>query len=178
MANNNDAHESWVEDRLGTLETPGEFQPDAAGARIRLRERDAAAATRTSRASTAAVLAAEGQTMLALPWPRAAAQRLWDRLSLGRVEIVQISRKDLPESVAAVFTMEDRSRPMPEAVRDAADAERVAGFRPSLPPPGVLRGPPNLSVVRSVAFTTLPLRTGDIERALAASGISDVSVPR
>ena len=157
---------------------PGGFQPDAGGARIRLRERDAAAAKRTRRASTAAVLAAVGLTMLALPWPRAAAQRLWDRLSLGRVEIVQISRKDLPESVAAVFTMEDRSRPMPEAVRDAADAERLAGFRPSLPPPGVLRGAPNLSVVRSVAFTTLPLRTAAIERALAGAGISDVTVPR
>ena len=89
---------------LGTLGTPGGFQPDAAGARIRLRERDAAVAKRTSRASTAAVLAAVGLTMLALPWPRAAAQRLWDRLSLGRVEVVQISRNDLPESVAAVST--------------------------------------------------------------------------
>ena len=179
MANNNDAHESrWVEDRLGALDAPGEFQPDVAGARLRLRQRDATAATRTRRAWTAGVLAAAGLTVLALPWPRAAAQRLWDRLSLGRVEIVQVSRKDLPEDVAAVFTMQDRSRPMPEAVRDAADAERVAGFRPSLPPPGVLSGTPNLSVVRSVAFTTLPLRTADIERALAAAGISDIIVPR
>ena len=122
-------------------------------------------------------MAVAGLTVLALPWPRAAAQRLWDRLSLGRVEIVQISRKDLPESVTALFTMEDRNRPMPEAVRDLADAERVAGFRPSLPPPGVLSGTPQLSVVRSVAFTTLPLRTADIERALAAAGISDLTVP-
>ena len=42
MANNNDSNESrWVEERLGTLETPGGFQPDVAGARIRLREREA-----------------------------------------------------------------------------------------------------------------------------------------
>lgn len=108
MANSNDSNETrWVEKRLGTLETPGEFQPDVAGARIRLREREAAAAKRASRAWTTMVIAAVGLTVLALPWPRAAAQRLWDRLSLGRVEIVQVSRKDLPESVTAVFTMEE-----------------------------------------------------------------------
>jgi hypothetical protein len=179
MANDNDSNESrWVEERMGSLDAPGGFQPDVAGARIRLRKREAAAATRARRAWTAGVIAAAGLAVLALPWPRAAAQRLWDRLTLGRVEIVQVSRKDLPESVTAVFTMEDRNPPMPEAVRDLADAERVAGFRPSLPPPGVLGGTPQLSVVRSVAFTTLPLRTAAIERALAAAGISDLTVPR
>jgi hypothetical protein len=179
MAKNNESNESrWVEERLGALETPSEFQTDVAGARVRLREREASAAKRSSRAWTTAVIAAGGLTVLALPWPRAAAQRLWDRLTLRRVEVVQISRKDLPESVTALFTMEDRNRPMPEAVRDLAEAERVAGFRPSLPPPGVLSGTPTLSVMRSLVFTTLPLKTADIERALAAAGISDLTVPR
>ena len=179
MANNNESNESrWVEERLGALGTPDEFQPDVVGARIRLRKREAGAAKRSRRAWTTAVIAAVGLATMALPWPRAAAQRLWDRLSLGRVEIVQVSRKDLPESVTDVFTLQDRNRPMPEAVRDLADAERVAGFRPLLPPPGVLSGTPELSVERSVSFTTLPLRTADIERALAAAGISDITVPR
>jgi hypothetical protein len=178
MANNNDSNEGpWVEERLKALDDAGTFQPDAVRARDRIRELDTASARRAHRTWTVAAIAGMGLMLLAMPWPRAAAQRLWDRLSLGRVEIVQISRPDLPESLTEVFTMRDRNEWKPEAVRDVAEAERVAGFRPSLPPPGVLSGTPRLSVVRSVAFTTLPLRVADIERALAVAGITDITVP-
>jgi hypothetical protein len=65
-----------------------------------------------------------------------------------------------------------------EPVKDAAEAERVVGFRPSLPRLGLLAGTPTLSVVRSVSLSTKPLKTSDIKRALAAAGVSDMTVPK
>jgi len=168
-------HESrWVEERLSTLEATGDFQPDIVRARVRLRERADGATTRVRRVWLA--VAAACLAVVALPWPRAAAQHLWDRIVLGRFEVVQATRPNLPEHITATFTLE----PMPferESVRDAAEAERLAGFRPVLPPQGVLHGTPTLSVVRRVTLATRPLRVADIERALAAAGVSDIKVP-
>jgi hypothetical protein len=175
MANSNDMRESqWVEERLRALEATGDFQPDVVRAHVRLRERADGATTRRRRAWFA--VATGCLALVLLPWPRAAAQHLWDRIVLGRVEVVQVIRADLPEHITATFAME--ARPFErETVRDATEAERLAGFRPELPPPGVLDGTPTLSVVRRLTLATSPLRIADIERALAAAGVSDINVP-
>src|SRR3954447_2144159 len=67
--------------------------------------------------------------VFALPWPRATAQRLWDRLTVHRIEIVQISRPNLPESVTGAFTMDEEKRSDPQPVASVEEAERVAGFK-------------------------------------------------
>ena len=60
--------------------------------------------------------------------------------------------------------------------QDKADAERVAGFRPLLPPAAVVSGAPKLTVIKhqSISYT---VNVADLERGLAAAGITDVRVP-
>src|SRR5262249_33290201 len=132
----------WVDDRLTALEQSDDFHPDPARARARLRGREEMRTWWTRRAWAGALVATACLGLLALPWPRAAAQRLWDRLTLGRVEVVQVTRKDLPESVTALFDWQESGNREPIVVHDLAEAERVAGFRPRLPPPDLLKGTP------------------------------------
>jgi hypothetical protein len=174
MANNNDANENrWVDERLRSLETP-ELEPNYDAARGRLRERDTSARTTRRRWTTAAAIGAAILLLAALPWPRAAAQRLWDRLSLGRIEVVRVAQENLPQPVNPFDWKEDNDEPV--AVRDAAEAERVAGFRPLLPPTTVVRETPRLTVSkRGVMSATV--RVADLERALAAEGVAGVHVP-
>ncbi|HVH29720.1 MAG TPA: hypothetical protein VM818_23395 [Vicinamibacterales bacterium] len=177
MAATDDSYErSSVDDSLEAL-VARDFEPDVVRARGRLEERKTVAARRGRRALATGIAAGLGLILLALPWPRAAAQRMWDRLALTRVAVVDTARRDVPENVIATFTMEDRSPWMPEPVADLTEAERLAGFRPALPPPGVLKGTPELSVIRKVVLSTRPIRTTDIEQALASAGLADIRVP-
>src|SRR5215472_10688354 len=99
MANNSDANDNrWVDERLRSLGTP-EVDSNLDAARGQLRERDASARRRRRAWTTAAVVVGAILVLAALPWPRAAAQRLWDRLSLGRIEVVRSTRNDLPQPV-------------------------------------------------------------------------------
>jgi hypothetical protein len=178
MANHNDDADGWVDDRLKTLDTPNGFQPNASQARARLRERrDAAGRTARRRVWTLVAVCTVLLAILALPWPRAAAQRLLDRLTLGHIAVIDTARKDLPESVTGAFVM----KPQPwreEDVRTLDEAQQIAGFRPALPPSDVLSGTPRLSVVRRATLATAPLKVAEIERALAAAGVRDVTVPK
>jgi len=173
MANNKDT-DRWVDERLQALQAP-EIEPKHDVARARLRER-AAAARRSRRAwTTAAAIGAAILVLAALPWPRAAAQRLWDRLTLHRVEVMQVTGRDRPDPGKLFEGKEESDAPIP--VHDAAEAERVAGFRPLLPPADVVSAAPTLTVVKhaSISYT---VNVADLERALAAAGITDVTVPR
>ena len=96
---------------------------------------------------------------------------------VGRVEVIQGTGGDLPEHVTAPFALEPRPFER-KSVQDAGEAERLAGFRPALPPPGMLQGTPTLSVVTTVTLATRPLKVADIERALATAGVSDLTVPK
>jgi hypothetical protein len=178
MANSKDSNDNqWVDDRLKTLETPGDFWPDGARARERLRQRSGmtggAVRQRWVLGTTAAMLVG----LLALPGSRAAAQRLWKQLTLSHVEVVQVDRKDVPDDIAAVFAMQ----PEPwneESVASAEEAARKVGFRPLLPLSSVVNGQPRLAVVASVVLSTKTLRIAEIEQALAVAGVTDVTVPR
>ena len=119
MANDNDSnvHPS-VEERLRSLDPGPEFEPDLNAARARLRERRRGSTRSARGVSRLAVLAAVGVVMLGLPWTRTFAERLWDRLTVSRVEIVQISGRDVSPDVAAMFTFEDRDVDYPEAWLD------------------------------------------------------------
>jgi hypothetical protein len=113
---------------------------------------------------------------LVLPWPRAAAERLWDRWMLGRVEIVPVEREGLPESVTRVFELHEREPFQFEPVGDLAQAEQIAGFHLLLPSPDILGGPPAMAVVRNVTLTTEPLDVKELKRALAGADASDIVV--
>jgi len=177
MANNNDANEhDWVDERLNTLKTADDAQHDVVRARARLRARQSAPASR-SRRLWLPLAAAACLALIALPWPRALAQQLWDRLVLGRIAIVQVDGEGVSEEIASVFIMEPRPTTQ-DPVADETAAERIAGFRPLLPPDGILKGKPKLSIVKRAVMATRPLKTADIERALASAGVLDIAVPR
>jgi hypothetical protein len=178
MANSNDVDESrWVEDRLESLEVSPDFQADPVRLHARLRERMSMARTTVRRLRVVGAMTAVLVAVLALPGPRAAAQRLWNQLTLGRVAVVAIDRSDLPEDIAAVFAMQPQ--PWSQAsVGSVDEAERIAGFRPLLPSPSVLNGRPTLSVIGSVSLSTKTLNTAEIEQVLAAAGVTDLAVPK
>jgi hypothetical protein len=174
MANNNESNENrWVDERLQSLDAP-DVEPNYDAARGRLRERDASARTMRRRWTTAAAIAAAILLLAALPWPRAAAQRLWDRLTLGRVEVVRVAQEHLPEPVNPFDWKEENDERI--EVRDATEAERVAGFHPLLPPADVVSETPKLTVSkRGVMSSTV--KVADLQRALVAAGNTGVFVP-
>jgi hypothetical protein len=175
MANSNDTNESrWVDERLQALETP-DVEPNYDAARGQLRERESAARRSRRAWTTAAAIAAAMLVLLALPRPRAAAQRLWDRLTLGRVEVVRVAQENLPQPVNPFDWKEENDEPI--VVRDAAEAERVAGFRPLLPPADVVLGTPKLTVSRR-GLMSATVKVADLERALTTAGVVGVSVPK
>src|SRR5215469_12529894 len=174
MATNNDANKNrWVDERLRSLNTP-EVEPNLDAARGRLHERDASARRQQRAWTTAAMIVGAILVLAALPWPRAAAQRLWDRLTLVRVEVVPVAQDNLRPEKLFDFKEEGDE---PINVQDVVEAERIAGFRPLLPPPEVVPGTPQLKVVKHEVMSST-VRVADLERALAASGVTGVRVPR
>jgi hypothetical protein len=176
--NNDPLENRWVDEHLGALAEPEGFRPDVAKARARLRGRQETASYWVHRTWAVAVIGVAALGTVAFPGPRAAAQRLWDRLTLGRVQVIQNSRTDLSDTITAAFEWHDLKRDEPVVVRDIAEAEQIAGFRLMLPIPGVLNETPKLSVIQRVVESTLPLHVAEIERALEAAGVSGVSVPK
>jgi hypothetical protein len=177
MANNSDPNDrDWVDERLNTLKTADESEPDISRARAKLGARQSGPAPR-GRGVWMLGAAAACLVLAALPWPRALAQQVWDRLLLGRIAVVQVDSEGVSEEIASVFIMEPRPTTQ-DPVADEAAAERIAGFRPLLPPDGILKGKPTLSIVKRSVLATRPLKTADIERALASAGVSDIAVPR
>ncbi|HEX5110339.1 MAG TPA: hypothetical protein VFV95_17935 [Vicinamibacterales bacterium] len=175
MANDPEAVERWVDERLHALDPGNDVRPDVARARWRLRQLEGDAPAGSRRAWLVA-LATVVLIAIVLPWPRAAAQRLWDRLMLGRVEIVRVDRPELPDSVTSVFELREREPFQVEEVHDIAAAERIAGFHPLLPATDILGGPPAMAVIRKVTLSTDPLDVKELNRALAAVDASDIAV--
>jgi hypothetical protein len=165
---------AWVDERVDAL-APRDFDPDATAAWARLRNRDA-----RPRAGGLLLRVGVGVAacivVLMLPWPRAAAQRLWDRLTVGRVEVVSVET-DVPESVMAFFQMEERESVEPEMVMGVADAARIAGFEPLLPAPDVLNSAPSLSVLREMRMSTAPIDVAQLRALLARLNASELTVP-
>jgi hypothetical protein len=112
--------------------------------------------------------------VLVLPAPRAFAQRLWDRLFLGRVEVVRINFDDLPAELLRWEIVGWSGKPT--IVADASAASRTAGFEPRLPRPGILRDEPKLFLTGSTT-ARIRLSVRDLEAGLRSAGASEVDVP-
>ena len=174
--NDSNVHPS-VDECLRSLDPGPEFEPDLYLARARLRERHGGPRRPAARAARLVVLGVVGVSMLALPWTRAFAQRLWDRLTVSRVEIVQITGRNVPDEVAAMFTFDDREPVEPLEVASVAQASRLAGFVPALPAPTVLPGVPRLGVVVSESMSSRPVNVATLRAAVRMAGFGDVTVP-
>ncbi|MPY91014.1 MAG: hypothetical protein GEU99_24265 [Luteitalea sp.] len=167
----------WVEQRLRLLDPSAEWQPATAVALARFRAR-VAAPDRSRLAGPWIWLMASGLVcllLMTLPTTRAAAQRLWDLVRLGRVDIVQIDvdLDKLPDSlIAQAFQKPDRI----DAVGSVAQAADRARFMPRLPSPAVLPDAPSLSVLGPMSFG-VTIDTTDLRTALDAAGATDQHVP-
>lgn len=157
----------WVADRLAVLEP--QWRPDFAHGRELL---DAGLTKRIHSWSWMAAAAATAMCIaaLALPQTRAFAQQLWYRLVLNRIDVVRVDLSKLPLHIQVT------TNGLQQAVQDLDDAERKAGFRPYLPPAGVLPANPAITTIGPIAIEqTIHVRA--IETALHNMGASDVQVP-
>jgi len=157
----------WISDRLATLE-PG-WQPDFAHGR-RLLDAGLAKRGHSRPWLAAAATAAVCLIALAVPQTRALAQQLWYRLFLNHVDVVRLDLSDLPLHVQMT------TNGLQQPARDLDDAEQKAGFRPHLPPAGVLQATPSLTVTGPISVEqTIHVR--ELQAALTKVRASDMQVP-
>ncbi|HET9362906.1 MAG TPA: hypothetical protein VFO58_24320 [Vicinamibacterales bacterium] len=166
-----DRLEEWVHQRMAAPE-PAAAWPDPAAGR-RLLDRRIAARQRPLMlwAGAAAALCA---AVLVLPGPRLAAQRLWDRVVLGRIQVL-IADLDVAGAASGFFSPQNLRLDVRSASSIGEASER-AGFWPRLPDPDVFPGSPTYSVA-DATLATLPLRTPAIRYLVARAGGSPGEVP-
>jgi hypothetical protein len=104
-----------------------------------------------------------------LPGARALAQQLWDRFILNDVDVVRLDLSKLP------LHMRVTTNGLEQAVNDADDAERIAGFRPHLPVAAVIGASPEITVSGPIALQQT-IDVPEIESALRRIGAGDVRV--
>ena len=122
----------------------------------------------------AATAAAGLVAVFALPATRTAAQRLWDQVVVGRIEVVTTDFEH--GAVAHLFSPEIRRQPEPSPVASLEEAGNTAGFWPRLPGPGVFSSQPKFSVT-DVGLAALPLDGPAIRSLAVRAGISASEVP-
>ena len=168
--------EAWVNGRMAATE-PGVGWPDMAAGR---RQVDPRLRKQTSRLWLwAGAAAAACVTVLALPPVRAVAQRLWDEVMLGRVQVVPMDYDgaDGLAGTAGFVSPEIYKRPDVFTVASLAEAVQRAGFSPRLPMGGPLQGPPGYSVTDEGA-ARMPLHAPVIRNLLVRTGGSPDDVPQ
>jgi hypothetical protein len=163
--------EEWVNQRMRVSALEAEWA-DPAAAWTRFDQRLARRSNHAWRwAIASGVLCA---AVFVLPATRAIAQRLWDQVVLGRIQVLVA---DYESSGAAVnfasFEMQIRTEPRPVASLD--EATRAAGFAARLPAI-IFADAPRYSVTDE-GFASLKLRTPAIRYLLAQVGGSASDVP-
>jgi hypothetical protein len=166
-----DQLEQWVNERTAAG-LPTEW-PDAEAGWRRLDQRTASRRPRLLlwAAATAAVCAG----IVAAPASRAVAQRFWDQVVLGRIQVL-VADYDEHGAAASFFSPEMQQRPEVRPATSLEDASRAAGFSPRLPRRDVFAVAPTYSVT-DVASATLRVRTPAIRYLLARAGASTSEVP-
>ena len=163
--------EEWVNQRVRVSGVPAAW-PDVDTAWNRLEDR----LTRRSAGVWvwAAAAAAVCAFVFAVPASRAVAQRLWDQVILGRIQVLVT---DYEASGAAVgfFSPQMVHRPDVRPVASLGEATRIAGFAPRLPAV-IFADAPTYSITDE-ASATLRLRTPAIRYLLAQAGGSASDVP-
>jgi hypothetical protein len=167
-----DRLEGWVNQRIAGSQIPPGW-PDEDSARRRLEQH--IAARRSHRivlwvGATAALCAA----LFVLPQPRAIAQRLWDRVFFGRVQVL-ITVADQGAD-PGLFSPDLAHAPEARPVATAVDASRAAGFVPRLPGLDLFATAPRYSVTDATS-ATLRLRTAAIRDLVVRAGGFAADVP-
>jgi hypothetical protein len=165
-----DQLDEWVNGRMAASQLPHGW-PDGDAARRRLDQRLAQRPRRIVLWVSAA--AAMCIALLVLPQTRAVAQRLWDQVVLGRLQVL-IADDD--GAAASFFSPEFQRRPEPRPVRSVEDASRLAGFTPRLPGLDAFATAARYSVTDETS-ATLRLDIRGIRRLVARAGGASSEVP-
>jgi hypothetical protein len=164
--------ERWVQVRMTASEVPPQWPDAAAGWRHlehRLTRRPRRAALWVATAAAACV------AVLAYPPSRITAQRFWDEVVLGRIQVLTTDF-ERHGAAASFVSLEMQVRTEADPVSSLEEASRVAGFTPRLPQAGVFTVAPAYSVT-DVMSARLQLRTPAIRYLLAQAGGSSSEVP-
>jgi hypothetical protein len=164
--------EQWVHERMAASDLATAWPDLATGRTLLDRRRIAARPRRVLLWAGAAV--AVCAAVLVLPGPRLAAQRLWDRVVLGRIQVL-IADFDGPGGVAGFFSPQVVNMEV-HGVASIEEAGQVAGFVPRLPEPDVFSVAPTFSVA-DVTAAMPPLRAPAIRYLAARTGGSASEVP-
>ena len=168
-----DERERWVNERIGASE-PANAWPDAAAGWRRLEQRIARRSPRRVWL-WAGVTAALCLAALALPGPRLVAQRLWDQVVLGRIQVMLVDYEG-HGGAAAFFSPDIYLRGEATQVPSLEEASTRAGFWPHLPGDDVFAVTPSYSVA-SVTAGRWRLRTPAMRYLIAQAGGSASDVP-
>jgi hypothetical protein len=168
---------AWVEHQTALLDPPDAWQPDSGRGFERFRALVDAPPPRSNRtrwlvwAAAAALIAA---VIVGLPAGRAAAQQVWEILTVRRVAFVWV--KPWPAGVPSpqVKLVGTPIPPLPAPDVDVARAR--VGYSPRMPHAGVLSSTPSIYTTFSLSAGTT-VKVADLEQALRGAGIADVSVP-
>jgi hypothetical protein len=160
--------DQWIANRLATIEP--RWVPNLARGRALLDSKLEKRHHSLTRIAVAAASAAVCVAVLVPPGTRALAQELWYRFVLKRVDVVRLDLSKLPLQTQVT------TNGLEQSVQDMEEAERKTGFRPYLPPPGVLQTNPSITITGPISVEqTIHVR--DIESALVKLGASDLQVP-
>lgn len=177
-ANHQEDPRLWVLQQTAYLDPPAGWRPDSRPAltcfHARIEQAAHARAIWRGWPAWAAALALLIAGIFLLPEGRAAAQQIWQFLTVRRVAFIQV--KGWPEGVRSpqVALIGTPLPPLP--ARDLDDARWRVHYDPRLPRPGVLSGSPRLYTTFSLSAGTV-VHTADLELALSKAGVTDQSVP-
>jgi hypothetical protein len=167
-----DPHEQldeWVNRRMAVSQPPDGW-PVEDVARRQLDQRVARPPRTVLRiAAVAAVCGA----LFVVPQTRAVAQRLWDQVFLGRLQMLIA---DDESAAASLFSPELQHRPEPRQVQSFEEASQLAGYSPRLPAINAFATTPRYSVTDATS-ATLRLDTPAIRRLIVRVGGTPGEVP-
>jgi hypothetical protein len=168
-------NDKTVEQHLAMLAPPDSWEPDTAAALRRHHARRQEVWRRGPAfwwklAMAAAVLIA----VAVIPPTRGLAQRLWNLLKVGRVEVLRIDFDRLPDNSLRADFLVHPGDAVPLPTIDAVRAR--VGFIPRLPRPGALNGEPVFSVLGPIVYGTT-LKLDDLRQLLQTAGIEGETLP-
>ena len=163
--------------KMDSTAPPLDWEPDAALATMAFNAR-VARARRTQRRQFAGLVALACCAMLALfPVVRTSAQRLWDRLIVGRVEVVRVDFDALSPELAGLLPRPLERPSEPVVASSIADAAARAHFSPRLPDLAPSNQAPRLSVTSSTNYVAV-INAGALGAALRKVGGNGVETLR
>jgi len=168
----------WVQQCMASAAPPLDWEPDAGMALANFQMRlTPLPATRRYWVAGAVAASLTCIGLLSVPGTRGLAQQLWQRITVGRIDVVRVDFGDLPDEAKSLQAQALNKPAPPQVVRSSEEASQQAGFAPRFPRPGILSGTPRLSVLGPLSFGTA-IKAADLELALRKARVADQPVPK